>query len=142
MKKKNERGFALILELMLVCLITTILMAMALPAYQRVLAIQEEQAARSYMRTIAWAESTISLCNLQPGCSVPVGVSSLVPTLPTVTQYGYSFNYVSGACWQISATPMNSAMLQRNYFMSCDGLLHAQSYGTGIATASSPVWAY
>lgn len=141
MKRKNEQGWALLIELMIVALVSTILMSGAVVSYQRLQYVQQEQAARQQLRNVAQAESMIALCAMQSGCAPSVGVANLVPTVPTMNWLGYTFTFTNAACFQYTATPLNPAASQRAYYVDCSNVLHYVSAGSKVAPGpSSAVW--
>jgi type II secretory pathway pseudopilin PulG len=143
-RKKNnggELGAALLIELLFVLIISSIILAQAVPAYMRMMAIQQEVQARQQIRAVVQAETQIALCNMTAGCSVPVGVSSVVP-LTTVNQFGYVFQITPGACFIYTAVPQSSAKGQRSYYSDCSNVLRYVESPATNPTAASPVWAW
>jgi type II secretory pathway pseudopilin PulG len=137
-RKQNQAGFALLLELMVVCLVTTTLMCMAVPGFMRVRSSEQEVQARQQMRTVSNANAAIAICQQTTGCVVNPGVSSLVPAAPSITQGGYTFVYTTGSCWNYIATPVSDELGQRSYYVDCTGVLR---FGTNPGP-TSPIWSW
>lgn len=141
-KRTNESGIGLLIELLFVMIISTIIMAGAIPAYQRMQAVQQETAARQQLRNVAQANAAIALCNMQAGCAVSVTVSNLIPTQPTINLQGYTFAFTPGACFIYTATPVSPSLGQHSYYIDCTGVVRFVSAPATNPTAASPVWAW
>lgn len=137
MKSKTETGFGLLIELLVVCIVSSVLMAMAVPAYMRMQAAQQQVQARQQLRTVAQAEAVIAICQLTVGCTVSPGVANIVPAQPAITQFGYVLTFTNGACWMYTATPSTNFYSQYSYYTDCTGVLR---YAMNNPTAASPVW--
>ncbi len=131
---RTQKGFALLIELMIVCLVFLILAAVSVPSFVQMQRIQSQQDARHRAEQVAWAESTIALCSLNPGCNA----SSAFPILPQqqlmqVGQYKFFFN-VNGPNWTYTAIPINPQWV--SYYEDQTSVLRC---ATGAATAESPI---
>lgn len=107
MKTKKERGFGLLLELLIAMAITTILLAGSTALVYRVKATQNQADAQTRLRQIAFAESTIAICAQTPGCTPGVGVTAIIPADGSVIQqsgYTFIFNWNHGY-WTYTAVP-------------------------------------
>jgi type II secretory pathway pseudopilin PulG len=134
MRTRKQKGFALLLELMIVCLVFLILAAASVPSFVQMQRLQSQQDAKHRVQQVAWAESTIALCSLNPGCNP----SSAFPILPQqqvmqIGQYNFYFN-VSGPNWTYTAIPQNNAWV--SYYVDSTAVLRC---ATGAANGTSPV---
>lgn len=135
MRHKNQGGFALLLEMMLVCLILLILAAIAVPSFAQMQRSQNQQAARKRVEQVAWVESTIALCSLNPGCNSSA-ILPLLPQQPSMQVGGYQFNFaVSGSTWTYTASPQPNRGTFA-YFVDTSGVLRCDVL---TATVASPI---
>jgi type IV pilus assembly protein PilE len=135
MRRKNQSGFVLLLEMMLVCLILLTLAAIATPSFVQMQRSQTQQAARKRVEQVAWVESTIALCALNPGCNSSA-IVPLLPQQPSMQVGGYQFDFaVSGSNWTYTATPrVNRGTFA--YFVDTSGVLRCDVL---TATLASPI---
>lgn len=133
MRIRKQKGFALLLELMIVCLVFLILAAVSIPSFVQMQRIQSQQQAKQRVQQVAWTESTIALCSLNPGCNA----SSAFPILPQqqiiqIGHYTFYFN-VNGQNWTYTAIPRNPQWV--SYYADQTSVLRC---ATGAANGGSP----
>ena len=107
MKKKTERGFGLLLELLIAMAITTILLAGSTALAYRVRAVHNQTDAQIKLRQVAQAEATIAICAQTAGCTPSVGLTAIVPADGSVIRqsgYTFTFNWNAGY-WTYTAIP-------------------------------------
>ena len=107
MKNKRERGFGLLLELLMAMAITTILLAGSTALVYRVRAVQNQADAQTRLRQIAQAEAALAICAQTAGCIPSVGVTAIIPADESVIQqsgYTFTFNWNHGS-WTYTAVP-------------------------------------
>ena len=107
MKSKNERGFGLLLELLIAMAITTILLAGSTALVYRVRAAQNQTDAQTRLRQIAQAEAAIAICAQTAGCIPSVALTAIIPPDGSVilqSGYTFSFNWNHGY-WTYTAVP-------------------------------------
>jgi type II secretory pathway pseudopilin PulG len=107
MKSKNERGFGLLLELLIAMAITTILLAGSTVLAYRVRAVQNQTDAQIRLRQIAQAEAAIAICAQTAGCTPSVGLTAIIPSNGSVIQQsGYTFTFSwNNGYWTYTAVP-------------------------------------
>ena len=108
MKSKKERGFGLLLELLIAMAITTILLAGSTVLAYRVRAVQNQTDAQTRLRQVAQAEAAIAICAQTAGCTPSVGLTAIIPSDGSVIQqsgYTFIFNWNNGY-WAYSAVPI------------------------------------
>ena len=107
MKSKRERGFGLLLELLIAMAITTVLLAGSTALVYRVRAVQNQADAQTRLRQIAQAEAAIAICAQTAGCVPGVGLTAIIPADGSVIQqsgYTFTFNWNQGS-WTYTAVP-------------------------------------
>jgi hypothetical protein len=107
MKNKRERGFGLLLELLISMAITTILLAGSTVLVYRVRAAQNQVDAQARLRQTAQAEAAIAICAQTAGCIPSVGLTAIIPVDGSVIQqsgYSFIFNWNHGY-WTYTAVP-------------------------------------
>lgn len=107
MKNKRERGFGLLLELLIAMAITTILLAGSTALVYRVRAVQNQTDAQTRLRQVAQAEAAIAICDQTAGCSPSVGLTAIIPPDGSVIRqsgYTFTFNWNHGY-WTYTAVP-------------------------------------
>lgn len=107
MKNKRERGFGLLLELLIAMAITTILLAGSTALVYRVRAVQNQTDAQTRLRQVAQAEATIAICAQTAGCAPSVGLTAIIPADGSAIQqsgYTFIFNWNHGY-WTYTAVP-------------------------------------
>jgi prepilin-type N-terminal cleavage/methylation domain-containing protein len=130
---RQPKGFAL-LEVMIVCVVLLTLAAIAVPNVVQMQRSQFQQQAKQRVQLVSWAESTIALCSLNPGCN-PGPAFPLIPQqqIMQIGQYNFYFN-VFGPNWTYSAIPLNPQWV--SYYEDQTAVLHC---ATGAANGASPV---
>jgi hypothetical protein len=107
MKRRDERGFGLLIELLMAMAITTILLAGSTVLAYRVKAAQNQTDAQTRLRQIAQAEAAIAICAHTVGCVPGVGLTAIIPSDGSVIQqsgYSFTFNW-NGGFWTYTAIP-------------------------------------
>ena len=107
MRNKRERGFGLLLELLIAMAISTVLLAGSTALIYRVRAVQNQMDAQTKLRQISQAEAAIAICAQTPGCTPSVGVTAIIPADGSVIQQsGYTFTFrLNGGYWTYTAVP-------------------------------------
>lgn len=107
MKSKTERGFGLLLELLIAMAITTILLAGSTALVYRIRAAQNQADAQTRLRQVAQAEAAIAICAQTAGCTPSVALTAIIPSDGSVIQqsgYTFAFNWNNGY-WAYTAVP-------------------------------------
>jgi hypothetical protein len=107
MSSKKERGFGLLLELMIAMAITTILLAGSTALVYRLRAVQNQVDAQTRLRQLAQAEAAIAICAQTMGCTPGVGLTAIIPPDGSVIEqsgYTFAFNWNHGY-WSYTAVP-------------------------------------
>jgi type II secretory pathway pseudopilin PulG len=133
MRKANQRGMALLAELLVVALITVTLLAMSLPSLIQMQKSQESNSAKAKVQQFANVQIQIALCAAQTGCTPPVGLSAVAAAFPdgvSVPQGAYMFMYrnLGGGSWSFAATPGPSIFASQIQFIT---------YANGIVSCNS-----
>lgn len=118
MKSKKERGFGLLLELLIAMAITTILLAGSTALVYRVRAVQNQADAQMRLRQIAQAEATIAICAQTVGCIPSVGLTAIIPPDGSVIQqsgYTFTFNWNHGY-WTYTAVPAAEDVFSLDFY--------------------------
>jgi type II secretory pathway pseudopilin PulG len=107
--RRNQKGFALLLEMLIVCIVMAVLAAIAVPNLVQVRASFNQQAARERVETVSRAQSASALCTATPACTVSIGVNALIPAPGVLTQRGYLFTYTVNpdGTWSYIAAPVS-----------------------------------
>ena len=108
MRNRNERGFGLLLELLIAMAITTILLASSTALIYRVRAVQNQTDAQTRLRQIAEAEAAIAICAQTAGCTPNIGLTAIIPPDGSaIQQSGYTFTFKwNGGYWTYTAVPI------------------------------------
>ena len=131
-ERQGERGFAILLELLVTCAVVLILLTFAIPNLVVIRAASNQANARAQILQVARANAALALC----AASVPAlpcsGVANLVPAAGTIIQQGYSFTYTAG--WTYTATPtqLNISGIQ-SYFVDATGVVRCGVNGSAPA---------
>jgi prepilin-type N-terminal cleavage/methylation domain-containing protein len=131
MKKQN--GFSL-LEMMIVCLVITILISIAVPTPAAVAAMMASRDAKEKVKTVALAVSTQNICNANHvTCN---GIAPLIPSNGDVTTSAYRFHMDGNTQNQYtySATPFNAT--RPAFFVDNTSIMRC---ATGQADSNSPL---
>jgi len=135
--RHRQAGFAILLELLIAGMVSTILLCMATVNVVQVRASQNQENARTRLRTVAQAQASIALCNAQRGCVVPNGIAHIVPPVGTVTQFGYTYTMGTDAVtgeWWLTANPVVVGFSgTQTYFIDDTGILRC-----GLSSSSPP----
>jgi type II secretory pathway pseudopilin PulG len=134
MRTRKQKGFALLLEMMIVCLVFLILAAVSAPSFVQMQQIQAQQQAKQRVQLVAQTESELALCGITPNCN-PAPVLPLIPAqqIMQIGQYNFYFN-VNGSTWTYSAIPVNNQWV--SYYEDQTDILRCS---TGAASGASPV---
>lgn len=106
MLRKAQSGFALILELVICCAVTAILMSAATVAIVRVRLAENQVAAKQRVRSVILAENASNWCAIPANaCATPL--TSTIPAPGSIVQSGYTFVFVNvgGGAWTYQAIP-------------------------------------
>jgi prepilin-type N-terminal cleavage/methylation domain-containing protein len=130
----NQAGFSL-LELMICCLIVTILASIVAPSPVAVKRMMDGRGARNRVQAVRDANLALAICNANK-VSCP-GVAPIIPADGTVTVAGtYTYSYsTNGAWWTFSAWPAVPAG-NRSYYADSTGILRYSD--TTVADWASP----
>lgn len=141
MRNKSERGFGLLLELLIAMAITTILLAGSTALVYRVRAAQNQTDAQTRLRQVAQAEAAIAICAQTIGCVPSAGVTAIIPPDgSSISQSGYVFQYsANGGLWVMTAVPVTQAFSgQATYWINYTGILRCMPDNNPPASPTSP----
>jgi type II secretory pathway pseudopilin PulG len=105
---QNEKGFALILEMLCVCAVMLILAAISVPNIVAVTRVKEGTTAKDRVQTFSRIQTTLALCAATPGCSAPVALTAQLPPPGTTIPQGaylYTFTANPDGTWSYTAAP-------------------------------------
>ncbi len=154
MRKRNRNGYGLILELLFVCIVSSILMAEAIPMWIEVRLAQQQQDTLQHIRQYGHAVTAVNLCAITQGCVTPAALNAIT-TWPltfypgTITIEGYIWKYGlscgadSLAC--LTATPKTNVDGKYAFFIddtSTVRCLYQTQTLPVAATATTPVCAF
>lgn len=105
--KTNQKGFALLLELMVCLLVLSVVFAMAAPNIQTMRRFAVSQAAKERVLQVRNAEITLVTC-AATNCNLGL-VSALIPPVGSqiAASYIYTFSQPTASTWSYTATPMD-----------------------------------
>jgi type II secretory pathway pseudopilin PulG len=104
--RRRQAGFALILEMLVVCAVLLVIAAFAIPSIVQIRAAANQNDARSTVMQVWNAQAAATICSNTPGCIPSSSLTALIPQPGTVRSSGYTFTYiVNGTTWAYSATP-------------------------------------
>jgi type II secretory pathway pseudopilin PulG len=138
-KRTNQKGFALLIELLIVMAVTATLVTMAGVSFVQIRAAENQTQAVLRLRQVATAQAALAICNATPGCIPSVGLSNVVPPAGPIRQSSFIFDFeTNGGFWFMTATPVSAFGGTRAYFVDYTGIVRFNE--SGPATATSPVW--
>ena len=124
---KKQRGFAMLLEMLISLIVMLTILAMALPNPARMRAAQNQVAARKRVEAITQAQIDIGLCASSQNCNpnTTTAAQNLIPVSGSTFQMsGYSFVFVqNGNQWTYTANPISNQTGVYSYFSSQDGVV-------------------
>lgn len=133
----KQRGFSL-LELLIVCIIVIILVAMAVPNAAKIQMSFNQVNARQHLATIGQALVVNTLCgtmsNPPASCA---SIPAMIPTQPWIAS-GYVFTPVVGATYSLTAMPSipnQSGMY--SYYTDGSGFVRCNSTGGALGPTST-----
>ena len=134
MKNQNQNGFSLF-ELMVACLIITILVCIAVPSPAAVANMMATHDAKLRVRTVANAVSTQNICNAQHVTCA--GIAPLIPGNGIFKNGSGSYSYImvgNNANYSYTANPTNPKLLA--FYVDETSILRC---ATSQADANSPL---
>jgi type II secretory pathway pseudopilin PulG len=107
MKKRNQDGTVLLLELLCVMVVLLILTCMAVPSWLRAGQIEGQQDALGRVRTFLMVQTQIQICAATVGCTQNPYLTQLVPPSGVTYQQGdFQLTFISnGSNWSYTAVP-------------------------------------
>lgn len=141
MKSKTERGFGLLLELLIAMAITTILLAGSTVLAYRVQAVHNQTDAQIKLRQVAQAEAAIAICAQTAGCTPSVGLTAIIPPDGSVIrQSGYTFTFnMNGGYWTYTAVPTSQGFSGTvTFYIDFTGVCRCLPDGNPTAGPTSP----
>ena len=141
MKSKDERGFGLLIELLIAMAITTILLAGSTVLVSRVQAAQNQADAQTKLRQIAQAEAAIAICAQTAGCAPSVGLTAIIPPDGSVIkQSGYAFTFSwNNGYWTYTAVPTVQGFSgTRTFYIDYTGISRCMPDNNSPAGPNSP----
>ena len=141
MKSKRERGFGLLLELLIAMAITTILLAGSTSLVYRVRAAQNQTEAQTRLRQVSQAEAAIAICAQTAGCTPSVGLAAIIPPDGSAIQqsgYLFTFNW-NGGYWTFAAAPIVQGFSgTETFYIDYTGVCRCMPDNDPAAGPSSP----
>jgi len=132
---KRERGFIMLIDLLLTMLLMATLLAMAVPQVLQNQRSAEMVAARARVLNLANVQSAIALCNSTPSCTPSVGLTAQVPMPGTIRQgaYQYTFTDLGGGLWSYQATATGSIFspIGKDFWTSNSGVVYCGDWPRG-----------
>ncbi len=154
--RRKSTGFALILELLLVCAMLMILAAMTAPMWIEIRLAQQQQDALQRIRQYGHAVTAVNLCQITQGCVTPASLtaisnwpSTFYPSPGSITTQGYVWRYgtTCGAdslgC--LTATPKTVMDGKYSFFIDDQNVVRCLYQSTGAlvaATSATPVCSF
>ena len=141
MKSKTERGFGLLLELLIAMAITTILLASSTALVYRVRAAQNQTDAQTRLRQLAQAEAAIAICAQTAGCTANVGLTAIIPPDGSVIQQsGYTFTFTwNNGYWTYTAVPTSQGFSGTGtFYIDFTGVCRCMPDNAPSASPTSP----
>jgi hypothetical protein len=138
--RKNERGSAILIELLIATCITMTFMAASTVSVVKLRAAKNQTDAAIRLRDVSQAQATLAICQNTPTCTPSVSLQNLIPadgSIITTGGYTFSYSYNSGY-WFLSADPLSSMSGTQHFYIDYSGVLRASD--TGTANAASPIW--
>lgn len=139
----SEKGFALLLELLIVCIVSSVLFAMAVVPFMKLRASEDMHSAETQVRLIGNTQANLALCSVTPSCIPSMAVQnianapSLVPGgVMQIGTYTYTWNSINGN-WNYTAMS-NQGM--SNFYV--DGSNVVRCNRLAAIDASAPVCNY
>ena len=141
MKSKTERGFGLLLELLIAMAITIILLAGSTALVYRVRAAQNQTDAQTRLRQVAQAEAAIAICAQTAGCTPSVGLTAIIPPDGSVIrQSGYTFTFTwNTGYWTYTAVPTSQGFSGTGtFYIDFTGVCRCMPDNDPSASPTSP----
>jgi len=139
--RKSEKGFGILLELLVAMAISTILLAGSTVAIYRVQAAQNQIAAQQRLRQVAQAQAVLAICAQTSGCVPSIGLAAIIPPDgSSIAQSGYLFQYSNNSgLWFMTAVPVSQSFSgQATYWTNYTGMLRCMPHNDPSAGPSSP----
>ena len=139
--RKSEKGFGILLELLVAMAISTILLAGSTVAIFRVQAAQNQIAAQQRLRQVAQAQAALAICAQTSGCVPSIGLAAIIPPDgSSIAQSGYLFQYSNNSgLWFMTAVPVSQSFSgQATYWINYTGILRCMPDNDPSAGPSSP----
>lgn len=132
---RSEKGIALLVEMLIVCIVTSILMAMSVPSFTAMMRSQNQVAAHKQVSLVSQAQSEVAICSVNNTCSA-AAVAPLVPAPGTMVMGGYTYVFAqNGNTWTYTATPQlgfNAGAFA--YFVDQTGIVRCAPSGASVAS--------
>ena len=138
MRRKSEKGFALLLELVIAMAVMAVLMAGTTVAAFRIIAARNQQDAQVHMRAVQQAEFTVAYCAIPANaCNAgPMAASLPVPGVFSMSGYTYTFVRVDVNAWTYQAVPTVPGFSGTgSFYIDSTGIMRCNF--EGVATAGS-----
>ena len=104
---RRQAGFALLMEMLVVCVVLLILAAAAIPNLIQVAHDQQISTAKSQVHLVFSANAAIAVCAQTPNCRTLPATAALIPSPGSITMGGYTFVYASTSNgWSYTAAPI------------------------------------
>jgi type II secretory pathway component PulJ len=139
--RRSEKGFGILLELLVAMAISTILLAGSTVAIYRVQAAQNQIAAQQRLRQVAQAQAVLAICAQTSGCVPSIGLAAIIPPDgSSIAQSGYLFQYSNNSgLWFMTAVPVSQSFSgQATYWTNYTGILRCMPDNDPSAGPSSP----
>jgi uncharacterized membrane protein YjgN (DUF898 family) len=132
--KKNQRGSAILIELLIALCITMTFMAMSTVSVVKIRAAQNTSQARMRLIQVADSVSAANICNQTQECAVSPALIAQIPAYGLIQQSGYAYSMtdLGGGNFSYVATPISPMTGSTSFYISGDMILRC---GT---TATSP----
>jgi type II secretory pathway pseudopilin PulG len=140
-RARQQRGFVLLLELLVVVAITAILLSMSVIPVMRIRAVEQTTQAKQRLIQVLNASVVVSLCAIPANSCSSAAVQGLIPPAGTMVIQGFRHQMVQvdANIWQLTATPLAVGFTGTTglYISNSDGILRCNINGTATA-ASAP----
>ncbi len=139
-RRRKDAGFALLIELLIVCIVTSIVMCGAVVSWQGMRAVINMQGAEARIRQFGNANALVTLCAMQTGCVSPSGAIAITqwPAMGSpINIQRYTWTYVPGPNWSMTATPQTPQDGTYSFYVDQSNSVRC-ALGSAV-TATSPV---
>ena len=120
---RRARGFMMI-DALVSCLVIIAVSTMSAVFIVKVLASQNQTAAKQRVIMVQELEAQEAICASNPNNTACAGLTPLLPTAGTVNQSGYSFTYAPTQWgWHYIATPLSANTGVMSYFTDQSGVV-------------------